>query len=149
MHVSCDENFKDFIQPNDEDDFVTLNNESNETNCETIQPNKRIRLLKDHPVENILGNIESVVRTRNQLNNMSNVAFISTIEPKNPKEASSDDSWILAMQEELNQFTRNDVWELVPRPEDKTIIGTKWVYKNKMNEQGEVVRNKARLVAQG
>ena len=53
------------------------------------------------------------------------------------------------MQEELNQFTRNEVWELVPRPEDKTIIGTKWVYKNKMNEQGEVVRNKARLVAQG
>ncbi|MDQ4227199.1 reverse transcriptase domain-containing protein, partial [Pseudomonas aeruginosa] len=49
----------------------------------------------------------------------------------------------------MNQFTRNDVWELVPRPEDKTIIGTKWVYKNKMNEQGEVVRNKARLVAQG
>ena len=47
------------------------------------------------------------------------------------------------MQEELNQFTRNEVWELVPRPEDKTIIGTKWVYKNKMNEQGEVVRNKA------
>ena len=49
MHVSCDENFKDFIQVNDEDDFVTLNNESNETNCETIQPNKRIRHLKDHP----------------------------------------------------------------------------------------------------
>ena len=68
---------------------------------------------------------------------------------KNPKEASFDDSWILAMQEELNQFTRNDVWELVPKPEDKSIIGTKWVYKNKMNEHGEVVRNKARLVAQG
>ena len=116
--------------------------------CETFHPNKRIRLLKDHPIENILGNIESIVRTRNQLNKMSNVAFISTIEPKNPKEASSDDSWILAMQEELNQFTRNDVWELVPRPKDKTIIGTKWVYKNKMNEQGEVDRNKARLVAQ-
>ena len=53
------------------------------------------------------------------------------------------------MQEELNQFIRNDVCELVPRPEDKTIIGTKWVYKNKMHEQGEVVRNKARLVTQG
>ena len=78
---------------------------------------------------------------------MSTIAFISTIEPKNPKEASSDDSWILTMQEEPNQFTRNDVWELVPRPEDKTVIGTKWVYKNKMNGQGEVVRNKARLVA--
>ena len=131
MDVAFDENFKDFVQINDEDDFVTLNNESNKTNCETVHPNKRIRLLKDHPIENILGNIESVVRIRNQLNKMSNVAFISIIEPKNPKEASSDDSWILAMQEELNQFTRNDVWELVPRPEDNTIIGTKWVYKNK------------------
>ena len=93
--------------------------------------------------------MQSFVKTRNQLSQMSNVAFISTIEPKNPKEASTDDLWILAMQEELNQFTRNDVWELVPRPENKTIIGTKWVYKNKMNEQGEVVRNKACLVAQG
>ena len=149
MHVSFDENFKDTVQIEDEEDFVTLNNEPNETNYEVIQPNKRIRLLKDHPIENILGNIESIVKTRNQLNSMSNVAFISTIEPKNPKEASSDDSWILAMQEELNQFTRNDVWELVPKPEDKSIIGTKWVYKNKMNELGEVIRNKARLVAQG
>ena len=56
---------------------------------------------------------------------------------------------ILTMQEELNQFTKNDVWELVPRPENINVIGTKWVNKNKMNEQGEVIRNKVRLVAQG
>lgn len=49
----------------------------------------------------------------------------------------------------MNQFTGNDVWELVPRPEDKSIIGTEHIYRNKINEQGEVVRNKARLVAQG
>jgi hypothetical protein len=53
------------------------------------------------------------------------------------------------MQEELNQFQRNDVWNLVPKPEHKNIIGTKWVFRNKLNEQGEVVRNKVRLVAQG
>ncbi|KAK2382406.1 putative mitochondrial protein [Trifolium repens] len=53
------------------------------------------------------------------------------------------------MQDELNQFQRNDVWDLVPRPKHKNIIGTKWVFRNKLNEQGEVVRNKARLVAQG
>ena len=53
------------------------------------------------------------------------------------------------MQEELNQFTRNDVWDLVPRPENYPIIGTKWVFKNKLDEHGNVVRNKARLVAQG
>ena len=53
------------------------------------------------------------------------------------------------MQEELNQFEINQVWELVPRPKDKHIIGTKWVFKNKLDENGIVVRNKARLVAQG
>ena len=53
------------------------------------------------------------------------------------------------MQEELNQFQRNDVWDLVPKPQHKNIIGTKWVFRNKLNEQGEVTRNKARLVAQG
>jgi len=53
------------------------------------------------------------------------------------------------MQEELIQFQRNDVWDLVPKSQQKNIIGTKWVFRNKLNEQGEVVRNKARLVAQG
>ena len=53
------------------------------------------------------------------------------------------------MQEELNQFERNEVWELVPRPNDQSVIGTKWVYRNKMEENGIIIRNKARLVAQG
>jgi hypothetical protein len=53
------------------------------------------------------------------------------------------------MHEELHQFTRNDVWTLVPRPAEQNIIGTKWIFKNKIDEHGTVVRNKARLVAQG
>ena len=53
------------------------------------------------------------------------------------------------MQEELNQFERNEVWELVPRLNDQSVIGTKWVYRNKMDENGIIIRNKARLVAQG
>ena len=53
------------------------------------------------------------------------------------------------MQEELNQFERNEVWELVPRPNDRSVIGPKWVYRNKMDENGIIIRNKARLVAQG
>ena len=52
------------------------------------------------------------------------------------------------MQEELEQFNRNEVWDLVPRPEGTNVIGTKWVYKNKSDEKGVVTRNKARLVAQ-
>ena len=60
-----------------------------------------------------------------------------------------DPDWICAMQEELNQFERNKVWKLVPAPKNRSIIGTKWVYRNKMDENGIVTRNKARLVAKG
>ncbi|GJR31558.1 retrovirus-related pol polyprotein from transposon TNT 1-94 [Tanacetum coccineum] len=67
----------------------------------------------------------------------------------NVNEALGDESWIVAMQEELNQFVANDVWELVPQPRNMTIIGTKWVFRNKLDENGVVSRNKARLVAQG
>ncbi|GJZ09833.1 retrovirus-related pol polyprotein from transposon TNT 1-94 [Tanacetum coccineum] len=55
-------------------------------------------------------------------------------EIKNVSEALMDDSWIVAMQEELNQFIANDVWELVPQPRNMTIIGTKWVFRNKLDE---------------
>ncbi|GKA65049.1 retrovirus-related pol polyprotein from transposon TNT 1-94 [Tanacetum coccineum] len=71
------------------------------------------------------------------------------IEPKNVNEALTDDSWIVAMQEELNQFIANDIWELVPQPRNMKIIGTKWVFRNKLDENGIVSRNKARLVAKG
>ena len=52
------------------------------------------------------------------------------------------------MHDELLQFQKNDVWTLVPRPEGEHIIGTKWIFCNKTNEKGNVIRNKARLVAQ-
>ncbi|GJZ02728.1 retrovirus-related pol polyprotein from transposon TNT 1-94 [Tanacetum coccineum] len=67
----------------------------------------------------------------------------------NVNEALADESWIVAMQEELNQFIANNVWELVPQPRNMKIIGTKWVFRNKLDENGIVSRNKARLVAQG
>ncbi|XP_073121676.1 uncharacterized mitochondrial protein AtMg00820-like [Henckelia pumila] len=57
--------------------------------------------------------------------------------------------WIEAMQEELNKFTRNSVWDLVPRPSHQSITGTRWVFRNKINEDETIIRNKARLVAQG
>jgi len=75
------------------------------------------------------------------------IGLLSVIEPATVDEAISNDGWILAMQEELNQFHRNDVWDLVPKPPQKNIIGTKWVFRNKLNKQGEVTRNKARLIA--
>ncbi|GJV75369.1 retrovirus-related pol polyprotein from transposon TNT 1-94 [Tanacetum coccineum] len=108
-----------------------------------------IKESRNHPLENVIGNLNQ--RTlRSQAQNQSNFfCFISTIEPKNVNEALGDESWIVAMQEELNQFVANDVWELVPQPRNMTIIGTKWVFRNKLDENGVVSRNKARLVAQG
>ncbi|GKE46758.1 retrovirus-related pol polyprotein from transposon TNT 1-94 [Tanacetum coccineum] len=67
---------------------------------------------------------------------------------KNVGEALKDESWVVAMQEELDQIIANDVWELVPHPKSMTIIGTKWVFINNLDENGVVSKNKARLVAQ-
>jgi hypothetical protein len=71
------------------------------------------------------------------------------LEPKNFNEASKDDHWVKAMNDELDQIEKNNTWEMVHRPEGKNIIGSKWVFKNKLNEQGQVVRNKETLVCKG
>jgi hypothetical protein len=71
------------------------------------------------------------------------------IEPTYFEEANNNEFWNKAMDEELDQIEKNDTWELVPRPKDKNVIDTKWVYKNKLNEDGQVIRNKARLVCKG
>ncbi|GKF58209.1 retrovirus-related pol polyprotein from transposon TNT 1-94, partial [Tanacetum coccineum] len=60
-----------------------------------------------------------------------------------------DPDWVAAMQEEMQQFINQKVWKLVPLPHGKNAIGTKWILKNKRDARGIVVRNKARLVAQG
>jgi hypothetical protein len=77
-----------------------------------------------------------------------NFTRFSSLEPLKVEEALGDPDCIVAMQEELNNFTRNEVWSLVERPK-QNIIGTKWVFRNKQDENGVVTRNKARLVAQG
>jgi hypothetical protein len=68
------------------------------------------------------------------------------VEPKNFNEASKDVNWLKSMNEKLDQIEKNNTWELVPRPTDKNAIVSKWVFKNKMNEQGQIVRNKSILV---
>ncbi|GJS14774.1 retrovirus-related pol polyprotein from transposon TNT 1-94 [Tanacetum coccineum] len=126
-------------------------NLENDIEDETLKIDKivNIKESRNHPLENVIGNLTQ--RTlRSQAQNQSNFFyFISTIEPKNVNEALADESLILTMQEELNQFIANDVWELVSQPRNMTIIGTKWVFRNKLDGNGIVSRNKARLVAQG
>jgi hypothetical protein len=77
------------------------------------------------------------------------MAFVSMVEPKNFNEASEDVNFLKSMNEELDQIEKNDTWELVPRPTNKNVKGSKLVYKNKMNEKGNIGRNKARLVCKG
>ncbi|GJR58105.1 retrovirus-related pol polyprotein from transposon TNT 1-94 [Tanacetum coccineum] len=108
-----------------------------------------IKESKNHPLEMVMRKLNE--RTlRSEVQNQSKLfCSISSVEPKNVKEANKDESWIMAMQEEFNKFVTNDVWNLVPPPKTQTVIGTKWVFKNKLDENGIVSRNKARLVAQG
>ncbi|KAJ3686570.1 hypothetical protein LUZ61_015734 [Rhynchospora tenuis] len=114
------------------------------------EPLEVLREVSSHPLSNVIGDPKEGVRTRLGLSHtIAHCAFVSQLEPKTFKEANVDPNWIVAMQEELNQFERNKVWELVPLPSGKQVIGTKWVFRNKLDEHGNVVRNKARLVAQG
>ncbi|GJZ29459.1 retrovirus-related pol polyprotein from transposon TNT 1-94 [Tanacetum coccineum] len=123
----------------------------NDIEDETLEIDEivNVKESKNHPLENVIGNLNQITLSSQAQNQSNFFCFISTIEPKNVNEALKDESWIIAMQEELNQFIANDVWELVSHPKSTKIIGTKWVYRNKLDENGVVSRNKARLVAQG
>ncbi|GJX05224.1 putative ribonuclease H-like domain-containing protein [Tanacetum coccineum] len=146
------------------------------TNLETVvnvSPIPSSRINPSHPSVLILGDPASAVQTRSKVNKSSEAhafvsyvqkqrrnnhkdfhhclfaCFLSQHEPKKISEALEDESWVDAMQEELLQFEIQKVWILVDLPYGKKAIGTKWVYRNKKDERGVVVRNKARLVAQG
>nr|GEY58324.1 retrovirus-related Pol polyprotein from transposon TNT 1-94 [Tanacetum cinerariifolium] len=108
---------------------------------------------KDHHLDQVSGDPSKPIMTRQRLYTDSKVCMyaltVSTIEPKNIKEAMADHSWIESIQDELNQFERLQVWELVPRPEGKNIIALKWLWKNKCDAENIMVQNKTRLVAKG
>jgi hypothetical protein len=136
---------------NHEDDQVV----SQETPLETrthrekkIESTLRRRSIS---LENVVGSVHKGVSTRRQLSNFSSChAFFSCVEPKKVYEALEDPDWLIAMHDELNNFERNKVWTLVQRPKDcRNVIGTKWIFKNKQDANGIVIRNKKILVAQG
>ena len=107
-------------------------------------------IVKDHPIGQIVGGISKGVQTHSRIASFCEYfSFVSCIEPNRVDEALLDVGWVNTMHEELNNFTHNEVWELVERPKNHNVIGTKWVFRNKHNEDGLVVRNKTRLVAQG
>jgi hypothetical protein len=93
-------------------------------------------------VNTILGDIQKGVTTRSRVAHFCEYySFVSSIEPYRMEDALRDSDWVLAMQEKLNNFTRNEVWHLVPRP-NQNVVGTKWVFRNKQDEHGVVTRNK-------
>ncbi|GJV70407.1 putative ribonuclease H-like domain-containing protein [Tanacetum coccineum] len=139
-----------------------------------VNPIATTRINTVHPQSLILGDPTSSVQTRSkvkktkfgesafvsyihdqQRNNHTDylhclfACFLSQVEPSSVAQALEDPGWVDAMQEEMQQFLHQNVWKLVPLPEGKTAIGTKWILKNKRDARGIVVRNKARLVAQG
>nr|GFD24973.1 putative ribonuclease H-like domain-containing protein [Tanacetum cinerariifolium] len=114
------------------DDEAAVGAEADINNLESSIPVSHIpttRIHKDHPILQIIGDLSF---------NYSD---------KKIHRALKDPSWIEAMKEELLQFKMQKVWILVNLPYGKRAIGTKWVYRNKKDEKGIVIRNKARLVA--
>ncbi|GJS75193.1 putative ribonuclease H-like domain-containing protein [Tanacetum coccineum] len=119
--------------------------EADLNNLETtmnVSPIPTTRIHKDHPKDQIIRDINSATQTR-RMTKISKEHAMKVIQ------ALTDPSWIEAMQEELLQFKRQKVWTLVDLPKGKRAIRTKWVYRNKKDERGIIVRNKARLVSQG
>ncbi|GKG11896.1 retrovirus-related pol polyprotein from transposon TNT 1-94, partial [Tanacetum coccineum] len=107
----------------------------------------------NHPLDNIVGNPSHPVSTQKQL--ASDALWccfhteLSKVEPKNFKMAVIEDCWFQAMQDEIHEFDRLEVWELVPHPIYVMVIALKWIYKVKLDEYGNVLKNKARLVVKG
>ncbi|GJZ90184.1 putative ribonuclease H-like domain-containing protein [Tanacetum coccineum] len=155
----------------DDDGIITdFNNLPDEVDVST---NHTLRIHNAHPQSQILGDPNTPVQTRSSLKKITEAhalvsyiqaqqrsnhkdqqhclfaCFLSQSEPRKVSEALEDESWVEAMQEELLQFKLQQVWVLVDLPNGAKVIGTKWVYRNKKDERGVVVRNKARLVAQG
>ncbi|GJY28546.1 hypothetical protein Tco_0404313 [Tanacetum coccineum] len=102
-----------------------VNNNNEEDESIEVDEVVNIKESKNHPLDQVIGNLNQIT-LRSQAQDHSNFfCFISTIEPKNVNETLKDESWVIAMQEELNQFVANDVWDLVPLPYGVNRIETK------------------------
>ncbi|GJV74837.1 putative ribonuclease H-like domain-containing protein [Tanacetum coccineum] len=123
---------------NDADEDVgAVADVNNMDNNIAVSPIPTLRIHKDHPKGQILGDPTSAVQTRGKIQKASSA------------QKALDESWVEAMQEELLQFKLQQVWILIDLPFGKKAIGTKWVFRNKRDEISIVVKNKSRLVAQG
>ncbi|GJU56610.1 putative ribonuclease H-like domain-containing protein [Tanacetum coccineum] len=158
----------------DDEDVGAVADFNNMDNTIAVSPIPTLRIHKDHPKGQILGDPTSAIQTRGKIQKASSAqqalvsyihkqnrtnhndhqnclfaCFLSQKEPKTISQALQDERCVEVMQEELLQFTLQKVWILVDLPYGKKVIGTKWVFRNKRDERSIVMKNKARLVAQG
>jgi hypothetical protein len=120
-------------EPPQEEDIDQVGDDDNEDKEDDQEirdqrpPHPRVHqaIQRDHPVNSILGDIHKGVTTRSRVAHFcEHYSFVSSIEPSRIEDALRDTDWVVAMQEELNNFTRNEVWHLVPRP-NQNVVGTK------------------------
>ncbi|GJZ60797.1 retrovirus-related pol polyprotein from transposon TNT 1-94 [Tanacetum coccineum] len=151
----------DHVDSNVFDTYTAPETDSEESSSNTVNinvtPNYQLphvqKWTQAHSLENIIGDKDRPVSTRKQLETDAMWCFfnefLTHVEPKTYKQALEHSCWIEAMQEEIHEFERLDVWILVPCPDNILIIPLKWIFKIKLDEYGDVLKNKARLVAKG
>ncbi|GKE87897.1 putative ribonuclease H-like domain-containing protein, partial [Tanacetum coccineum] len=161
---------EDIVYSDDDEDVGAEADMNNLNTFMPVSPILTTKIHKDHPIEQIIGDLNSTPQTRRMTKNLEEHGLFSSVqqrtnhkdfqnclfacfllqeEPKKVIHALKDPSWIEAIQEELLQFKLQKVWTLVDLPNSKRSIGTKWVFRNKKDKRGIVIRNKARLVVQG
>jgi hypothetical protein len=136
-----DDEYQEDEPPQEEDnDQGGDDNDKDKEDDQEIQgqrpPHPRVHqaIQRDHPVNSILGDIHKGVTTGSRVAYFyEHYSFVSSVEPYRIEDALRDPDWVLAMQEELNNFTRNEVWHLVPCP-NQNVVGTKWVFRNKQDD---------------
>jgi hypothetical protein len=135
------------VEEEDEENLTKTKEQVQQVSPKT--PSKRVQ--KNHPSYQIIGNKDVGVETRRKIYSpeQTHLALLSSIEPNCFEEANNDEFWNKSTNEELDQIEKNDTWELVPRPKIKNVIGTKWVFGNKLNEYRQFTRNKATYVCKG
>jgi hypothetical protein len=133
---SMEQFFEEEEEDKDEDEENLTEVEEQVQQVSPKTPSKRVQ--KNHPSDQIILNKDAGVETRRKIHSpeQTHLTLLSTIEPNCFEEASKDEFWNKAMDEELDQIEKNNTWELVPRPNNKNVIGTKWVFRNKLNEYG-------------
>ena len=134
MEQIYEEETDDEKEGEDEEDLTEA-----EEQVQQVPPKTHSRWVqKNHPLDQIIRNKDVGVETRIRMCSpeQTHLALFSTIEPNCFEEASKDEFWNKAIDEELDQIEKNDTWELVPRPKNKNVIDTKWVFRNKLNEDG-------------